>query len=401
MQTPDLTRRGSQALGPVAIVAPLLIGIAVLLPFGACSSLPSSGPTASQIEQGQSDANALGFSIVDITGGPSATPLNDTSNATSSLALLPASGTADTVGPGDVLQVTVFEIGTSLFSMRGGGVALASTDDGGGSAPTALGQTLPPLQVDQGGAVTLPYIGRMAVAGQTSTEIQNAITTKLHGKSQTPQVSVVVREKVWSTVMVTGEAKKPGRVPLSLRSERVLDAIAKAGGAGYPAQDVLVRITRRGRSAVVWLDRLAAASVDNILLVPQDQIELVHQPRTYTVFGAANKVSEVPFLSPRVSLAEAIARAGGPSDQQADPSAVFVFRFTKTSADGTPLPDAKPIAYRLDLTKPESYFLAQTFRMNPRDVVYIANAASNQPAKILQMINLIFSPVYSAKVLAQ
>ncbi len=101
---------------------------------------------------------------------------------------------------------------------------------------------------------------------------------------------------------------------------------------------MLVRVTRRGQSESVWLDELSAASLDNIALLPQDQIELLHRPRTFTVFGAADKVSEIPFGSSRLSLAQAIARAGGPSDDRADPSAVFVFRFSRTTVEGAPLP---------------------------------------------------------------
>ncbi|WP_174263718.1 polysaccharide biosynthesis/export family protein [Hyphomicrobium sp. CS1BSMeth3] len=303
------------------------------------------------------------------------------------------------VGPGDVLQVTVFEIGTALFTARGG-LALASADASGG-APVAAGETLPPIKVDQRGGVTLPYVGRIAVAGMTPAQIQTVITQRLKPNSQHPQAVVSVRDQIWSTVMISGEAKQPGRVPLVLRNERLLDAIAKAGGSSVPAQDTLVRITRGGRVGTVWLDELTTAAANNILVVPQDQIQLLNRPRTFTVFGATDKVSEMPFLRPDVSLAEAIARAGGPSDNRADPSAVFVFRYDRASVDGRPLPDARPMIYRLDLTRPESYFLAQTFWMRPRDVIYIANAASVQPAKLLQILNLIFQPIYTAKVLAQ
>ena len=59
---------------------------------------------------------------------------------------------------------------------------------------------------------------------------------------------VTVREAVWSTIMVSGEVKQPGRIAMSLRTDRIVDLIAKAGGSAIPAQDTLVRVTRRGRS---------------------------------------------------------------------------------------------------------------------------------------------------------
>ena len=96
-----------------------------------------------------------------------------------------------------------------------------------------------------------------------------------------------------------------------------------------------------------------------------------------------------------------MARSGGPSEQQADPTAIFVFRYAPADQDGEPLPGAKPMAYRLNLLQAQSYFVSQRFEMRPRDVVYIANAQSNQPAKVLQILNLFFQPVYTGKVLSQ
>ncbi len=51
--------------------------------------------------------------------------------------------------------------------------------------------------------------------------------------------------------------------------------------------------------------------------------------------------------------------------------------------------------------RPASYFLAQGFEMHPHDVIYIANSQINAPAKMLQILNLFFSPIYTAKVLSQ
>ena len=225
------------------------------------------------------------------------------------------------------------------------------------------------------------------------------IAEALSRKSQAPQVIVGVRENVANTVTVMGDVKKPGRIPLTLARERVLDAVAEAGGAAHANQDMVVRVTRSGRSAEVRMDRLLAGSGEDLGLLPGDRIELFTRPRTLTVFGAAGKVSEVPFETPKVSLAEALARAGGPLDQTADASAIYVFRYDRSDDSGAPLAGARPVIYRLNLLKVDSYFAAQTFEMRPKDVVLVANAASNQPTKLIQVLNLFFSPFYTAKVL--
>jgi polysaccharide biosynthesis/export protein len=372
-----------------------LLGVALpFLALAACASLPASGPTVDAINAAQKES--ADFGIVDIDSAALADLSTPVASGPGELVRLNAAGAVDLLGPGDVLQISIYEVGAALFAAR-------SNPTGANlfAPPSAAAETLPPIVVGHDGAVSLPWIGRLTAAGKTPDALAAEIARALRGKSQDPQVVVSVRENVANTVMVMGEVRKPGRLPLSLAGERLLDAVALAGGPSNAVQDSMVQLNRDGRSASVPLAAIAAGSPDDVPLRSRDRIAVTYQPRTFTVFGATGKVSELPFQSPRVSLAEAIARAGGPSDQQADASAVFVFRYQPSAADGTPVTGARPVAYRLDLLKAQSYFLAQGFEMRPRDVIYIANARSNQQTKLIQILNLFFSPVYTAKVLTR
>ena len=176
------------------------------------------------------------------------------------------------------------------------------------------------------------------------------------------------------------------------------------GTLGGP-ENTVVRVRRGGQFAEAYLAAIESGGAGDIILLPGDRIDVTRRPRTFAVFGAANKVSQVPFPSASVSLAEAIAQAGGPDDNRANPTAVFVFR------DNAPPPDVQgqsraaiagsPIVYRLNLDKPSSYFLAQRFAMRDKDVIYIANAKINQTRKLVELFNLLFTPVYSIKVTTQ
>ena len=113
-------------------------------------------------------------------------------------------------------------------------------------------------------------------------------------------------------------------------------------------------------------------------------------------------MSQIPFDTNAVSLAEAVARAGGPDDSRADPTAVFLFRDTGTSTNTTVNGVAQaPVIYRLDMTKPSSYFLAQRFVMRDKDVIFIANARINQTRKLVEIVNLLFTPIFTARAIAQ
>lgn len=382
LQTP----RGNRV--PLAI----LLTTAALALQG-CATLPASGPTAGAIIKGAKRDNPIGFALQDISPAVLADidrqqVLDDTTRPT--LRMLAQEGRNDTVGPGDVLGVGVYEVGVGLF-----GVNRSSSDT---FDPSARGEAFDRVVVDRNGAITLPFVGRLFVGGHTTTEVQAMVVKALRGLSQNPQAIVFVRDNISNTVYVNGDVHKAGRMELTLQRERLLDAVALAGGPAYSAEDTVVRVNRGSRSAEERLGRIAAGSPDDIVLLPGDRIELIKHPRSFVVLGATGRVTQIPFEVGETSLAEAIARAGGPTDAAADPSAIFIFRYIRPANDPS---HEQPVVYRLNMLRPASYFYAQRFAIHDKDVVYFANAAANQPAKLIAIINQLFSPAVTAKVLTQ
>ena len=173
------------------------------------------------------------------------------------------------------------------------------------------------------------------------------------------------------------------------------DAIAWAGGAKASNADTVVRFTRGGEFAEMRLGDIRPGGGDDLALLPGDRIELVREPRSFSAFGATPRVSQVAFDAPSLSLAEGLARIGGPNDLQADPKSVFLFRYDAAAlAAGEP-----PVIYRLNLMKPESYIIAQNFPMRDKDLIYIANAQANVVSKFVAILNQLFTPLLTAKVL--
>jgi len=105
-------------------------------------------------------------------------------------------------------------------------------------------------------------------------------------------------------------------------------------------------------------------------------------------------------------LAEALAKAGGLQDQRADPAGVFLFRFEppavvgalKASALATGPGGSSPVVYRLDLRDANSYFFAQRFPVEDKDVIYVANAPLNELQKFFTLLNTITGPVITGIV---
>jgi polysaccharide export outer membrane protein len=367
----------------------------------ACSTLPSSGPTARGLLNGEKEqAEALDIRIEELSAS---TILPNTSGAlrsTADLEKLARPGRVDLLGAGDGLDIEIFEVGVALFGTGG-------TADG--FAPSARAQHLA-VTVDGDGDIRLPYIGSVRVLGMTTAEVQQQIVNRLSGKSQAPQALVTLRESVTNSVLLSGAIGRPGRQVLTVGGDRLLDAIAKAGGLrdGVLPQSAVVRFYRNGQSAQVYLDAITPGSPADLMLLPRDHIDIVQRERTLTVFGAAPRVSEVRFETAEVTLAEAIARAGGPDQNAADPSAVFVFRYLDDpqaaqpeGAVGEANTAERPMIYRLNLLRPSSYFLAQRFLMRDKDVIYIANARSSQTRRLVEIVNLLFSPLSNARGLSR
>lgn len=362
-----------------------------------CASLPSSGPTKNQVITAERQAaNDIGFKIIDLTAKDIPTVNQPVTLDLSTLRALERVGRVDLVGPGDGLSISIFEVGTTLFGSGSTGIGATEGNQANSLDPSAKVKALPSVIVNQSGQIKLPYVGVLTVAGKTTGQIARMIERGLMGKSQMPQVLVEISNNVTNTVLVSGAVSKPGRQPLTLGRERLLDAIATAGGTGTQdgPQSTLVRFTRNGRTADVYLEAIDSGSAADLVLLPGDRIDLLRRPRTYSVFGAVDRVQQFSFESRNVTLDEAIARAGGPSDTRADPSAVFVFR--SEGVEG-----AAPTIYRLDMSKPSSFFLAKRFEMRDKDVIYIANARFTQTRKLVEVVSTLFTPVLTARALSQ
>lgn len=359
-----------------------------------CASMPASGPTAKELLRGtEIDHNKIGMRIVDIDASviDSISQVDAYRQAGSiTLALLSRQGRADAVGPGDQLDISVFEVGATLFGGARMGVE--------GFNPSAQAQRFPAVVVDREGAIHLPYAGTINVAGHTPDEIATLVERRYRGKSQNPQVIVAVDNNISNTVYVTGDVRRPGRIGLSLQNEHLLDVIGIAGGSVAQTQDMVVRVTRDGRQIEQRLDSVRASSLQDLVLVPGDRIELLRQPQTYVVLGAANRPAQVSFDQSNLTLAEAIGRAGGPNDASANPKAVFLFRYASDASGGSE--QLTPTIYRLNLLEPSSYFLAQRFAMRDKDVLYVSNAGVNRTAKFVSIINQLFSPFVAARAIS-
>lgn len=372
------------------------LALSMVALLSACSTLSRDGPTERAVERGGNAAAGQGFyQIVDLTYEASARIAQTPPRFLGTLSGAGAQGASGLIGPGDILAVSIFEPGGTLFG--GGGTTL-------GSSVRSGNQDLPGLVVDGDGSLTLPYAGRVVVAGLTATEAGAAIRRALVGKVGNPQVVVTVAENTYNAVTVLGEVREPGRAPISSQTDRILDVIAARGGSPRPVEDVLVSIQRGGQTFTAPLNAVTTVFDENIRLARGDQVNLIYRPRRFSTFGAVGAVAEVAMEPGTVTLAGAISKVGGLDTNSANARSVLVFRFERPEVaqalgvTQTPTIQGVPVVYRLDLEDPAGFFTAGNFVIEPGDILYVPRSTTAELRKFFEAVQSITRVVYDVSV---
>jgi polysaccharide export outer membrane protein len=353
-----------------------------------CSSIPASGPSASQVvaaAQAADTGEGLRFALVDVNASIVTTMRRwSAASLQGTFGLQPPTKT-QTIGVGDQVQITIWESGTGgLFSAPG------NDSTAGGSR----GGTIPDQMVGADGAITVPFAGRVQVVGRTAYQVEQVIVSALAAKALDPQVLVTVTRNVSNTVTVVGEVTTGARVPLTARGDRILDVVVQAGGTKAAPHETFVTLSRDGQSIRIPLQAVLTEPTENVLVKPGDVVAITREPQTFTAAGATGQNAVVPFDAIGITLDQAIARSGGLADTRADPGGVFVIRFERpgdydqfglSRPEPEPLTEV-PVVYRINFRDPNSFFLARRFPMHNKDILFVSNAPAAELQKVMSIV---------------
>jgi polysaccharide biosynthesis/export protein len=303
------------------------------------------------------------------------------------------------LGIGDIVSVSIFEAAA-------GGLYIPAE---AGVRPGNF-VALPNQPIDTHGNIFVPYAGQIPAAGKTSAQVDQEIVDRIKNRAIEPQAVVALVTQNSSLITVIGEinssttASPTGRVAPQPSGERLLDVITRAGGLKDQGQDTWVVLERHGRRAAVPFGSLIYEPRNNIWAWPNDTIYLYKEPQTFLAFGASGLQGQFPFSAGttssawRMTLAEAVAAAGGLLDLQADPGSVFLYRREPrelaemlgvdcSKMDGPTV----PIVYSVSFSDPAGYFLATRVQMHNKDVIFAANAQSVEITKFATFLNTLIS----------
>ena len=363
---------------------PALLPITLTMVLCGCSVLPHSGPSFSSIKSlnkhdSRQDAIYNKVNLVDLNNPINFTKdsnlsknrikfINETTNQVQKV---------DRIGKGDSLKISIIETPPAILFT-------GSSDTG---APRTGLTELPIVTVDSNGLISLPFVGILKVNDKTPSQIQNEIVEKLSGIANRPQIIITILEKRSSTITVIGD-KFSGKMTLTAKGERLLDAVAMLGDSMYDIKDTLIQLTRNKKNSQIPLSSVLSNPQFNIYLQQNDVITLINKPNSFISMGATGVTKEVRFEAVGIDLIQALARIGGLNDNKANAKGVFVFRYQDNLLVNNKK-ETMPTVYQIDLTNPNSFFIMKNFQVQNNDIVYVASAPIVELQKFLYAV---FSP---------
>jgi polysaccharide biosynthesis/export protein len=384
--------------GMIRLAGLVIIGSAILCAGCGSQLLPDSGPNALTVKSGIT-WNGPPYGLVKLS--PTVVNILDEYGPLTLSATFGDNRPPPEIklGIGDIVSVSIFEAAA-------GGLYIPAE---AGVRPGNF-VALPNQPIDTHGNIFVPYAGQIPAAGKTPAQVDQVIVDRIKNRAIEPQAVVALVTPNSSLITVIGEinsattASPTGRIVPQLSGERLLDVLARAGGLKDQGQDTWVVLERQGRRAAVPFGSLIYEPGNNIWAWPNDTIYLYKEPQTFLAFGASGLQGQFPFSAGpgssawRMTLAEAVAAAGGLLDLTADPGSVFLYRREPrqlaellgvdcSKMDGPTI----PIVYSANFADPAGYFLATRAQMRDKDVIFAANAQAVEITKFAAFANTVIS----------
>jgi polysaccharide biosynthesis/export protein len=374
--------------------------LVICLGLGSCSSyLPGNGPNTANVEAAPQDQSLHGIELVKVNYAI-ASQLHTEMERNQFPSYFDGPEHIDhEVAPGDVLQIFIWEAPpTMLFTSQT--ITTSGLTVGGTNMVT-----LPDQTINNAGNINVPFAGTIHVAGLTLSQVEGLITARLQGKANQPQILVELAANNTQNITVIGNVAHSMEVPITPGGIRLLHALALAGGVMQPVEQTSIQLSRDGHVATLPLETILNNPDENIPLQAGDVVTAFNEPFSFTVLGATGHNDEISFKENGISLAQAIALAGGVDDNRANPTGVFLFRFVSPDALSWPIrPTALvqgkvPTIFQFNLQDPATFFAAQTFPMQDHDLIYVSNAPVVPLQKVLNIVAQIVYPFSTLQTL--
>lgn len=244
------------------------------------------------------------------------------------------------------------------------------------------------------GRITIPVLGSQHVAYLTADQAGKQISAALASDYLEPVATVEVDTYDSNHVLILGRVTNPGNIHFD-NVPYLLDALAKAGtlpvgGVGADKAAMNRCAIFRGRNEIVWINLRALMKGrdlslniqlrrDDIIYIPDADDQLVYVMGEVTKPGAYR-------LTPDMSFMDALAQAGGPTDNAAKNRIVL----------------ARPsigVQKTVDLNEYIHGHAENNYMLEEGDVIYLEQSTLAKIGYMLQQFNPATQTILSASVL--
>lgn len=252
--------------------------------------------------------------------------------------------------------------------------------------------------VDAGGDIYIPFVGELHVDGMTLDEIRKEVAEGLSKVLRDPQVDVQVLRYRSKRVFITGDISRPCSVPITDVPLTVYEALDQCEGLLEREQfgARAMRLMRDGESYALNLSQIYRQE-EPFWLQPGDRLVIDDRLNRVFLIGEFEEQTMAQIAAGGMTLADAMAEAGGLDRETADASNIFVIRGfveDEPGPDGEVQTNVRPEVYHLDARSAEALILADQFELQPRDVVFAAPAGlvnfNRALALITPSLNVLF-----------
>jgi polysaccharide export outer membrane protein len=276
-----------------------------------------------------------------------------------------------TIGPGDVLNIVVWD--HPELNLAPVAVTTVGTDYTG-SASVASGYS-----IDAQGILQFAYVGPLKVGGLTELEARDLLTGRLGKYVRDPQITLRIQTYRSRRVFMDGEVRTPGLqifndLPMSLP-----EALNRAGGFTALGDRASIAVIRDGKSVVVNIPKLIAHGINptRILLKNDDMVRVfAREDSKVFVTGDVSRPATLFLRNGELSLNEALGDTGGVSPANGDARQVFVVRNVV---------EGKPEIYHLNVVSPGAFALADNFELKAKDMVFVDAAPVVRWSRVISL----------------
>jgi polysaccharide export outer membrane protein len=267
-----------------------------------------------------------------------------------------------TIGPGDILSIVVWD--HPELAPSGMAAATSNLD----SSTIQPYQAPPGFVVDHQGRIQFPLVGLLTLTGLTEEKARALLTQKLARYIAAPNLTLRVQSYRSRRVYVDGEVHTPGLQAIDDIPMTLVEALNRAGGMQPTADQSRIAIERGETRYNVNLRELVQKGVNpGTILLEHGDVVRVHSRDETKVFVSGEVITPraLTMHNGRLTLNEALGETGGISPLSGDARQVYVVRRT---------PERTRV-FQLDARDSGALAMAESFELQPKDVVYVAASA--------------------------